>query len=200
MKLSDHLGDIMGYLEILFTGVALAMDAFAVSICKGIKMKKLKWSHLVIIAIFFGGFQMLMPLIGWLLGSQLVQYIEAFDHWIAFALLAFIGGKMAIESFKKDDECECCGEADKLDFKELFVLAIATSIDALAVGLTFALYPDVNIVPAISIIGAVTFVICAGGVLIGHKFGAKFKSKAEFCGGLVLIIIGLKLLIEGLIA
>ena len=176
------------------------MDAFAVSICKGIKMKKLNWSHLVIIAIVFGGFQMLMPLIGWLLGSQLVQYIEAFDHWIAFALLAFIGGKMAIESFKKDDECECCGGADKLDFKELFVLAIATSIDALAVGLTFALYPDVNIVPAISIIGAVTFVICAGGVLIGHKFGAKFKSKAEFCGGLVLIIIGLKLLIEGLIS
>ena len=108
--------------------------------------------------------------------------------------------EQAIESFKKDDECECCQDNDKLDFKELFVLAVATSIDALAVGLTFALYPDVNIIPAISIIGIVTFVICSGGVLIGHKFGAKFKSKAEFCGGLVLIIIGLKLLIEGLIA
>ena len=191
----------MKLFEIFLTGVALAMDAFAVSICKGIKMKKLKWSHLVIIAIFFGGFQMLMPLLGWLLGSQLVQYIEKFDHWIAFGLLAFIGGKMAIESFKKDeDECDCCKEAQKLDLKELFVLAIATSIDALAVGITFALYPDVNIVSAISVIGIVTFVICSGGVLIGHKFGAKFKSKAEFCGGIVLIIIGLKLLIEGLIA
>ena len=191
----------MKLFEIFLTGIALAMDAFAVSICKGIKMKKLKWSHLVIIAIFFGGFQMLMPLIGWLLGSQLVQYIEKFDHWIAFGLLAFIGVKMAIESFKKeDDECDCCKDAQKLDLKELFMLAIATSIDALAVGITFALYPDVNIVSAISVIGIVTFVICSGGVLIGHKFGAKFKSKAEFLGGVVLVIIGLKLLIEGLIA
>lgn len=191
----------MKLFEIFLTGIALAMDAFAVSICKGIKMKKLRWSHLVIIAIFFGGFQMLMPLIGWLLGSQFVQYIEKFDHWIAFGLLAFIGVKMAIESFKKDeDECDCCKEAEKLDLKELFVLAIATSIDALAVGITFALYPDVNIVSAISVIGIVTFVICSGGVFIGHKFGAKFKSKAEFLGGVVLVIIGLKLLIEGLIA
>ena len=191
----------MKLFEIFLTGIALAMDAFAVSICKGIKMKKLKWSHLVIIAIFFGGFQMLMPLIGWLLGSQLVQYIEKFDHWIAFGLLAFIGIKMAIESFKKEEnECDCCKDAQKLDLKELFVLAIATSIDALAVGITFALYPDVNIVSAISVIGIVTFVICSGGVLIGHKFGAKFKSKAEFLGGVVLVIIGLKLLIEGLIA
>jgi putative Mn2+ efflux pump MntP len=191
----------MKLFEIFLTGIALAMDAFAVSICKGIKMKKLKASHLVIIAVFFGGFQMLMPLIGWLLGSQLVQYIEKFDHWIAFGLLAFIGVKMAIESFKKEeDECDCCKDADKLDLKELFVLAIATSIDALAVGITFALYPDVNIVSAISVIGIVTFVICSGGVLIGHKFGAKFKSKAEFLGGIVLVIIGLKLLIEGLIA
>ena len=188
----------MGYLEILFTGVALAMDAFAVSICKGIKMKKLKLSHLALIAVFFGGFQMLMPLIGWLLGSQFVQYIEQFDHWIAFALLAFIGVKMSIESFKKDeDECGCCNE--KLDIKELFVLAIATSIDALAVGITFAMYPNVNILSSISIIGIVTLIICAGGVLIGHKFGSKFKSKAEFLGGVVLVIIGLKLLIEGLL-
>ncbi|MBP3369852.1 MAG: manganese efflux pump [Clostridia bacterium] len=189
----------MGFIEILLTGVALAMDAFAVSICKGIKMKKLKLSHLALIAVFFGGFQMLMPLVGWLLGSQFVQYIEKFDHWIAFALLAFIGVKMAVESFKKeDDECDCCN--DRLDIKELFILAIATSIDALAVGITFALYPDVNILSSISIIGIVTFIICSLGVLIGHKFGAKFKSKAEFLGGVVLVIIGLKLLIEGLIA
>ena len=188
----------MGYVEILLTGVALAMDAFAVSICKGIKMPKLRKLHIVIIALFFGGFQMLMPLIGWLLGSQFVQYISKFDHWIAFALLAFIGIKMAVESFKHDDEC-CCKDEEKLDLKELLVLAIATSIDALAVGITFALYPDINILPSISIIGIVTFVICAGGVVIGHKFGAKFKSKAELLGGIVLVLIGLKLLIEGLL-
>ena len=188
----------MGYLEIFLTGIALAMDAFAVSICKGIKMPKLRKSHIVIIAVFFGGFQMLMPLIGWLLGSQFVQYISKFDHWIAFALLAFIGVKMAIESFKHDEE-DCCKCDSKLDLKELVVLAIATSIDALAVGITFALYPDINILPSISIIGIVTFVICAGGVVIGHKFGAKFKSKAELLGGIVLVIIGLKLLIEGLL-
>lgn len=188
----------MGYLEIFLTGIALAMDAFAVSICKGIKMPKLRKSHIVIIAVFFGGFQMLMPLIGWLLGSQFVQYISKFDHWIAFALLAFIGVKMAIESFKHEEE-ECCKCESKLDLKELVVLAIATSIDALAVGITFALYPDINILPSISIIGIVTFIICAGGVVIGHKFGAKFKSKAELLGGIVLVIIGLKLLIEGLL-
>ena len=188
----------MGYLEIFLTGIALAMDAFAVSICKGIKMPRLRKSHIVIIAFFFGGFQMLMPLIGWLLGSQFVQYISKFDHWIAFALLAFIGVKMAIESFKHEEE-ECCKCDSKLDLKELVVLAIATSIDALAVGITFALYPDINILPSISIIGIVTFVICAGGVVIGHKFGAKFKSKAELLGGIVLVIIGLKLLIEGLL-
>ena len=188
----------MEYLEILLTGIALAMDAFAVSICKGIKMPKLRKSHIVIIAVFFGGFQMLMPLIGWLLGSQFVQYISKFDHWIAFALLAFIGVKMAIESFKHEEE-DCCKCDSKLDLKELVVLAIATSIDALAVGITFALYPDINILPSISIIGIVTFVICAGGVVIGHKFGAKFKSKAELLGGIVLVLIGLKLLIEGLL-
>ena len=188
----------MGYWEILLTGVALAMDAFAVSICKGIKMPKLRKLHIVIIALFFGGFQMLMPLVGWLLGSQFVQYISKFDHWIAFALLAFIGVKMAIESFKHDDD-ECCKGDGRLNIKELFVLAIATSIDALAVGITFALYPDINILPSISIIGAVTFVICSCGVVIGHKFGAKFKSKAELLGGIVLVLIGLKLLIEGLL-
>lgn len=190
----------MGYLEIFLTGIGLAMDAFAVSICKGIQMPKLKKLNVIIIAIFFGGFQMLMPLIGWLLGSQLVQYIGAFDHWIAFALLAFIGGKMAIESFKKDDDCECTGTEDKLNIKELFLLAIATSIDALAVGITFSLYPDTNIVSSIAIIGAVTFIICSAGVVIGNKFGAKFKSKAELAGGIVLVGIGIKLLIEGLLA
>lgn len=196
----------MGYIEILLTGVALAMDAFAVSICKGIQMPKLKKSHLFIIAIFFGGFQMLMPIIGWLLGSQFVQYIEKFDHWIAFGLLAFIGIKMMVEAFKKED-CEECGCEGKLNVKELFLLAIATSIDALAVGLTFALYPNINIVSATAIIGIVTFIICAVGVLIGHlciklggKLGEKFKFIAELLGGAVLVGIGIKLLVEGLIA
>ena len=195
----------MGYLEILLTGVALAMDAFAVSICKGIQMPRLKKRRLCVIALFFGGFQMLMPLIGWLLGSQFVQYIEKFDHWIAFGLLAFIGVKMAIEAFKGDESCGC--ECEKLNIKELFLLAIATSIDALAVGLAFSLYPDVNIVVSISIIGAVTFVICAVGVLIGHlciklggKMGEKFKKIANLLGGIVLVIIGIKLLVEGLLA
>lgn len=189
----------MGYLEILLTGVALAMDAFAVSICKGIQMPKLKKSHVVIIAVFFGGFQMLMPLIGWLLGSQFVQYIEKFDHWVAFGLLAFIGIKMAIESFKHEEEPEKYNADGKLNIKELFLLAIATSIDALAVGLAFSLYPNLNIVSATGIIGAVTFAICVGGVIIGHKFGSKFKSKAELLGGIVLVAIGIKLLIEGLL-
>lgn len=190
----------MGFWEILLIGAALAMDALAVSICKGIKMKRLKPLHIGVIALFFSGFQMLMPLIGWLLGNQFVQYIEKFDHWIAFALLAFIGVKMAVESFKKDeDECGC-DKTDSLDIKELFVLAIATSIDALAVGIAFSLDPDTNIVSSIAIIGIVTFIICSLGVVIGHKFGARFKSKAEFLGGAVLVIIGLKLLIEGLIA
>ncbi len=189
----------MGYIEIFFTGVGLAMDAFAVSICKGIKMTKLKKLYILIIALFFAGFQMLMPLIGYLLGSQFVHYIQDFDHWIAFALLAFIGAKMCYESLKNDDDnSECNG--DKLDIKELFVLAVATSIDALAVGLTFAFYDNINLPVSLGIIGAVTFVLCAAGVVIGNKFGAKFKSKAEFCGGIVLIAIGLKLLIEGLIA
>jgi len=195
----------MGYFEILLTGVALAMDAFAVSICKGIKMPKLQKLNLFIIALFFGIFQMLMPLLGWLLGTQFVQYIERFDHWIAFALLAFIGIKMLVEALKKDDDCSSCD--DKLNIKELFVLAIATSIDALAVGLTFSLYPSIKILPAISIIGIVTLIICAFGVFLGHlcvklggKFGPKFQLIAEILGGAVLVGIGIKLLIEGLIA
>lgn len=187
----------MNYFDITLMGIGLAMDAFAVSICKGIKMKELKKRNIFIIALFFGGFQMLMPLIGWLLGTQLVDYIREFDHWISFGLLAFIGIKMCIESFKKED-----GEKPddgKLNIKELFLLAIATSIDALAVGIAFAFSDEVKIIPSISIIGAVTFLICTAGVVIGNKFGAKFKSKAEFLGGLVLTGIGIKLLIEGLL-
>ncbi len=193
----------MGYLDIILTALALAMDAFAVSVCKGIKMPRLKLSHVGIIALFFGSAQMIMPLIGWLLGCQIVQFIESLDHWIAFSILAFIGLKMifgALKSARSDNS-----NSSKLNLKELFVLAIATSIDALAVGITFSFYSDVNIVSSIGIIGAVTFVVCAIGVLLGHlfaslggKIGAKFQFISELTGGAILVIIGIKLLIEGL--
>lgn len=185
----------MGIIEIIAVGIGLAMDAFAVSICKGLKMRKINYTHTLIIALFFGGFQALMPLIGWLLGKQFETYIVSIDHWIAFALLAFIGGKMIYESFKKEEEDS--SETEKLDLKELTVMAIATSIDALAVGITFAFF-QVNIISAISIIGVITFVICTAGVIIGHNFGAKYKNKAELAGGIVLVVIGLKILLEHL--
>lgn len=182
--------------EIIAIAVGLAMDAFAVSICKGLTMPKLKYSRALIIAVFFGGAQALMPLIGWLLGRSFESYITNIDHWIAFALLAFLGGKMILEALKPEEEEECaCG--DKLDFKELTVMAIATSIDALAIGITFAFF-KVNISLSVSLIGVITFVICFIGVIIGHIFGAKFKNKAEIFGGAVLVLLGIKILLEHL--
>ncbi len=187
----------MSFLELFLIGVGLSMDAFAVSICKGLSMKKVNYTHGLIIAFFFGGFQALMPLIGWLLGTSFAVYISAFDHWIAFVLLAFIGGKMAIESFKNDED-EAKQEDGKLDIKELFVLAVATSIDALAVGISFACL-QVSIWSSITIIGITTFVISLGGVVIGNKFGSKYKNKAELAGGLILVGIGIKILAEHLL-
>lgn len=189
----------MGFIELLLIGVGLSMDAFAVSVCKGLNMRKINYKHAFIIAAFFGGFQALMPFLGWALGSQFEQYIESVDHWIAFILLAFIGGKMVMEAIKggddeDDDEKEVC--PDKLDIKELFMLAVATSIDALAVGVTFA-FLNVNIVFSITTIGITTFVISIAGVVIGNLFGAKYKSKAEITGGIILVLIGLKILLEG---
>ena len=184
---------------LLLMGVGLAMDAFAVSICKGLSMKKVKWQHGAVIGLFFGGFQALMPFIGWLLGSQFEQYITKVDHWIAFGLLGSIGGKMLSEAIKGDEEeeCGCCKNTEKLDIKELFILAIATSIDALAVGITFAFlkYP---VGKAVTIIGVVTFIISVAGVYIGNFFGSRFKKKAEIAGGIILIGIGLKILLEHL--
>ena len=184
---------------LLLMGVGLALDAFAVSICKGLSMKKVKWQHGVVIGLFFGGFQALMPFIGWLLGSQFEQYITKVDHWIAFGLLGIIGGKMLFEAIKGDEEeeCECGKNIEKLDIKELFILAIATSIDALAVGITFAFlkYP---VGKAVTIIGVVTFVISVAGVYIGNFFGARFKKKAEIAGGIILVGIGVKILLEHL--
>lgn len=186
----------MGFVELFLIGVGLSMDAFAVSICKGLNMKKINYKHALIIGGFFGGFQALMPLLGWALGSQFEQYIESVDHWIAFILLAFIGGKMVYESIKGGDDDEESSHQDKLDIKELFMLAVATSIDALAVGVTFA-FLEVSILPSITLIGITTFVISVGGVVIGNRFGSKYKNKAEIAGGMILILIGLKILLEG---
>lgn len=182
----------MSIWEVFLVAVGLSMDAFAVAVCKGLKMPKINPKQTAIIALFFGGFQALMPLIGYFLGKQFEEYIVSIDHWITFILLGIIGGKMIYESFKKDEEDE-----GGFSIKELFVLAIATSIDALAVGITFA-FLKVNIVISVSLIGVTTFILSAIGVFIGHKFGEKYKSKAEFAGGLILILIGLKILLEHL--
>jgi putative Mn2+ efflux pump MntP len=172
------------------------MDAFAVALCKGLCMEKLNFRHSVIIGIFFGGFQAGMPLIGWLLGHRFEKYITAFDHWIAFILLSFIGGSMIIEALKADNKIVECNN-NQLHIKELFLLATATSIDALAVGITFA-FLGVSILPSITIIGTTTFVLSAIGVVMGNKFGVKYKRKAEVAGGVVLILIGVKILFEHL--
>lgn len=185
----------MGLLELTMIAVGLSMDAFAVALCKGLCMKKMNYRQAVIIAAFFGGFQAANPLIGWLLGKQFEQYITSFDHWIAFILLGLIGGKMLLEALGKDNDVVEC--TLRLDLKELLVLAIATSIDALAVGITFA-FLQVAILPSITLIGVTTFVISLIGVMIGNRFGVRFKSKAEFAGGVVLILIGGKILLDHL--
>lgn len=187
----------MGFVELFLIGVGLSMDAFAVAICKGLNMRgKINFKHAAIIALFFGGFQAIMPLIGYFLGIGFEKYITRIDHWIAFILLCFIGGKMIVEAIKEWNEVDK-QEEDRLDIKELFVLAVATSIDALAVGITFA-FLNVNIWSAISIIGATTFVLSIIGVVIGNKFGSKYKSKAELVGGIILVLIGAKILLEHL--
>ena len=185
----------MTIFELLLTAIALSMDAFAVAICKGLSVGKIKPKHMLICGLWFGGFQALMPLIGYFLGAAFADYITSFDHWIAFVLLAFLGGRMIYEAVtEKDDEEAADGS---LKIKELFMLAIATSIDALAVGITFA-FLSVNIWSAVSIIGATTFILAFAGVIIGNKFGSRYKSKAEIAGGIILILIGTKILLEHL--
>ena len=186
------------FIELLLMGVGLAMDAFAVAICKGLAMRKVNKKQAVVIGLFFGGFQALMPFIGWLLGSQFESYITSIDHWIAFILLGFIGGKMIVEALKPEETVEIKEMDAPLDLKEMFLLAVATSIDALAVGITFA-FLDYPIVEAISIIGITTFCISVGGVYVGNFFGNKYKNKAEFAGGLILVIIGLRILFSHLV-
>ena len=184
----------MRILEILLLGIGLSMDAFAVSICKGLSTKRLQAKHYLIIGAWFGGFQALMPTIGYFLGSTFEQYITAFDHWIAFVLLAAIGAGMIKESLSKEES----DGNDSFSFKTMLLLALATSIDALAVGVTFALLPDVNVPLAVSLIGVTTFAFSAAGLRVGNVFGLRYKARAEFAGGLILILIGLKILLEHL--
>lgn len=188
----------MGIVELLLTAIALSMDAFAVSVCKGLGMRRMRYDQALVISLYFGVFQALMPLIGWLLGTSFSRYIQAFDHWIAFVLLAFLGGKMLWDVFHEKEDGEQESAERRLDHRELFMLAIATSIDALAVGIAFACL-DVNIWNSISIIGVTTLVISFAGVWIGNRFGNRFQKKAEIAGGLVLILIGVKILAEHLI-
>lgn len=187
----------MSFLELFLIGVGLSMDAFAVAICQGLCMKKLNWRYATIIALFFGGFQALMPFIGWLLGSQFAGYIQNIDHWVAFVLLALIGGNMVREALSPEEEETACAVDQKLDYKQLLLMAIATSIDALAVGVTFA-FLEVSILPAISIIGCTTFVLSIVGVAVGNFFGARYKKRAELSGGIILILLGVKILLEHL--
>lgn len=187
----------MGFVELFLLAVGLSMDAFAVSICKGLSMKKATLKAGAICGVWFGGFQAMMPLVGFFLGTMFAEAIEAFDHWVAFGLLAIIGFNMLREAFSK--ECDCCEDQDAdLSFKTMFVMAVATSIDAMAVGISLAMSGSVNIWLAISLIGVVTFLFSAVGVKIGNVFGSRFEKKAQFAGGAILILLGVKILLEHL--
>lgn len=195
--LNENIGRIffVGLFEIFMIGVGLSMDAFAASICKGLNMRRLNIKNMLIIGLFFGGFQALMPAVGWLLGKQFESYITSVDHWVAFALLVFIGGKMIYDVFTEKNEDECGEKTNRLDMKEVLTLAVATSIDALAVGISFA-FLQVDILKAVSVIGVTTFVLSVIGVAVGNVFGSKYEKKATLAGGIILILIGLKILLE----
>lgn len=182
----------MGFVELFLIAVGLSMDAFAVSVCKGLSVKKVGVKHAALAGLYFGGFQFLMPVIGYLLGFRFESIIQNVDHWIVFVLLAFIGGNMIKESFGKAEEMN-----DDFGVKTMLLMAVATSIDALAVGITFA-FLNVNILPASALIGVTTFILSFAGIYIGNLFGARYKSKAELAGGVILILIGLKILLEHL--
>ncbi len=184
----------MGIWELILIAAGLSMDAFAVSVCKGLSAGRLQWKHYLLVGVWFGGFQALMPTLGYFLGSTFEKYITSFDHWNAFVLLAIIGGNMLREGFSGEEEQ---GDAS-FSFRAMFILAVATSIDALAVGITFALLPDVQISAAAGIIGGITFVLSAIGLKVGNIFGLKYKSKAEIVGGAILILMGIKILLEHL--
>lgn len=185
----------MDVMEILIIGISLSMDAFAVSVCSGLKMTKIDYGKAALISLFFGGFQALMPALGWALGQLFAEYVDKYDQYIAFALLAFLGGKMLWDVLRGGGADSAVG---RLDLRSLFAMAFATSVDALAVGVTFGMDETVRIVPAALLIGATTFVICFAGVVIGNIFGARWQRKAQIVGGLMLIMVGLKILLEGL--
>lgn len=182
----------MNFVELLIIAVGVSMDAFAIAICKGLSVKKLEAKHLLIAGLWFGGAQALMPLLGYFLGGSFSSFIESIDHWFSFALLVLIGANMIKESREESKKLD-----DSFSAKVMFPLAIADSIDALAVGVTFA-FQEVNIFPAVSLIGVTTFLFSAIGVKIGNQFGCRYKSKAEFAGGLILILMGLLILLEDL--
>ncbi|MCM1541960.1 MAG: manganese efflux pump MntP family protein [Blautia sp.] len=183
----------MSLFTLFVTAVGLSMDAFAVAICKGLAMKKLNLKKALVIGLWFGGFQALMPTVGYLLGSRFEQYVTAIDHWIAFVLLVLIGANMIREALSKEED----STDDSTDIKTMFLLAVATSIDALAVGVTYA-FLQVAIIPAVSFIGIITFVLSVAGVKVGNIFGTQYKSKAELAGGIILVLMGTKILLEHL--
>ena len=186
----------MGFLELLLLAVGLSMDAFAVSICKGLCMKKATVKAGAICGAWFGGFQALMPLIGFFLGTMFANAIQAFDHWVAFGLLVIIGINMLKEAFSKG--CDCEEHDADLSFKTMFIMAIATSIDAMAVGISLAMAGNVNIWTAVLLIGVITFALSAVGVKVGNVFGSRFEKKAQAAGGFILILLGTKILLEHL--
>lgn len=188
----------MGFFELLLLAVGLSMDAFAVSICKGLCLKKAGLKEGAICGAWFGGFQALMPLIGFFLGTLFADAIEAVDHWVAFGLLAIIGINMLKEAFSKSEPEACDVDGNDLGFKNMLIMAIATSIDAMAVGISLAMAGDVNIVTAVILIGVITFTLSACGVKIGNVFGSKFEKKAQVAGGIILILLGTKILLEHL--
>ena len=188
----------MTFIELFLIGVGLSMDAFAAAICQGLFMTRIKWGHALTVGLYFGGFQALMPFTGWMLGSQFADRIQQYDHWIAFILLVLIGGNMIREALSGDEEDAAQAETDlRLDHKKLFLMAIATSIDALAIGVTFA-FLETAILPAIGIIGCTTFCISVAGVAVGCWFGARYKKRAEITGGAILVLLGIKILLEHL--
>ncbi|MCI8817815.1 MAG: manganese efflux pump [Oscillibacter sp.] len=184
----------MTFFELLLIAAGLSMDAFAVSVCKGLSVQQVQPRHYLLTGVWFGGFQALMPSIGYLLGSVFEGYIVSFDHWIAFLLLSLIGGNMVKESLSGDEECH----DSSFSLRTMFLLAVATSIDALAVGVTFALLPDVHILSAVALIGVTTFLLSACGLKVGNLFGLRYKARAELAGGVILILMGLKILLEHL--
>lgn len=194
----------MDFVLLVGVAVSLSMDAFAVSICRGLQMKNgINVRHMLIIAAFFGGFQALMPAIGYVLGKQFEQYIEPIDHWVAFVLLGLLGGKMIFDVVKemRSGECEECDCDGSLNIKQLLIMAVATSIDALAVGITLptiGVQTNLQALTSVGMIGTITFALCMLGVAVGNRFGARFKNKASLAGGIVLILVGTKILLEHL--